>query len=314
MARHLVRSDKQVGSFATTIRNAALGSLTLALMALPGAAAAQQDFESVEIRTLELEDDLFVLFGRGGNIGLSVGPDGAFLIDDQFAPLTEKILAAVSEVTDQDVSWVLNTHWHGDHTGGNENLGERGAMIVAHKNVYRRMNPAEFSDLVGRSDQAPRAALPVVTFDDGLEFHWNNRHIKVTHVSEAHTDGDAIVHFPAANVFHMGDTFFRGRYPFVDTNSGGNVQGVIDAANFVLERSDADTRIIPGHGELSTPDDLRQYRDMLETVKMRVASLVAAGESEDAIVAARPTADLDETFGQNPERFVRAVVQSLQNQ
>ena len=277
----------------------------------PGALDAQQDMSDVEITTVPLESDLFMLVGRGGNIGLSVGEDGAFLIDDQFAPLTAKILAAVAEVTDQPVRWVLNTHWHGDHTGGNENLGNAGAMIVAHRNVYRRMNPDEFADLMGRSSQAPRAALPVVTFDAGVQFHWNGRHIDVTHIGQAHTDGDAVVHFPRANVFHMGDTFFRGRYPFVDVDSGGGVDGVIAAANFVLERSNEGTRIIPGHGDLASPEHLREYRDMLEIVRMRVASLVANGRTEEQVVAATPTADLDEAWGANSERFVRAVYQSL---
>ncbi len=276
-----------------------------------GVLDAQQDMSDVEITTIPLESDLFMLVGRGGNIGLSVGEDGAFLIDDQFAPLTDRILAAVAEVTDQPVRWVLNTHWHGDHTGGNENLGNAGAMIVAHRNVYRRMNPDEFADLMGRSSQAPRAALPVVTFDAGVQFHWNGRHIDVTHIGQAHTDGDAVVHFPRANVFHMGDTFFRGRYPFVDVDSGGGVDGVIAAANFVLERSNEGTRIIPGHGDLASPEHLREYRDMLEIVRMRVASLVANGRTEEQVVAAAPTADLDEAWGANSERFVRAVYQSL---
>ena len=275
------------------------------------AAAVQQDMQNVEIETIPLEDDLFMLVGRGGNIGLSVGDDGAFLVDDQYAPLTDKILAAVAAVTDQPVRWVLNTHWHGDHTGGNENLGRAGAMIVAHENVYRRLNPAEFAELVGRSQQALDAALPVVTFDDGVRFHWNGRHIRVTHVGRAHTDGDAIVHFPAANVFHMGDTFFLGRYPFVDVDSGGGIDGVIEAANFVLARSDDATRIIPGHGPLATPVDLRGYRDMLETVRLRVARLLADGHTEDEVAAAAPTADLDAHWGDNPERFVRAVYRSL---
>ena len=279
--------------------------------AVAGPVVGQQDMSQVEIETVRLETDLFMLMGQGGNIGLSVGDDGAFLIDDQFAPLTDKILAAVAEVTDQPVRWVLNTHWHGDHTGGNENLGGAGAMIVAHENVYRRMNPAEFADVVGRSDQAPRAALPVVTFADGVSFHWNGRHIGVTHVGEAHTDGDVIVHFPRANVFHMGDTFFRGRYPFIDVDSGGGVDGVIAAANLVLERSSEGTRIIPGHGDLAAPEHLRAYRDMLETVRMRVASLVANGRTEDQVVVAAPTSDLDGVWGENPERFVRAVYKSL---
>ena len=287
------------------------GAAALVLAVAAGPVAAQRDMSQVEIRTIELESDLFMLMGRGGNIGLSVGDDGAFLVDDQFAPLTDRILAAVAAVTDRPVRWVLNTHWHGDHTGGNENLGKAGAMIVAHENVYRRMNPAEFAELVGRSRQAPRAALPVVTFDDGVRFHWNGRHIRVTHIGAAHTDGDAIVHFPRANVFHMGDTFFNGRYPFVDVESGGRIDGVIAAANFVLERSSEGTRIIPGHGDLASPADLRAYRDMLETVRLRVAGLVANGRTEDQVVASAPTADLDAAWGDDPKRFVRAVYRSL---
>lgn len=275
------------------------------------AEAQQRDFSQVEIETNSLGDDLYMLVGSGGNIGLSVGPDGAFVIDDQFAPLTDKILAAIGALTSEPVRWVLNTHWHGDHTGGNENLGEAGAMIVAHQNVYRRMNPGAFSDLVGRSEQAAAKALPVVTFDQSVQFHWNGHDIMVTHVSNAHTDGDAIVHFADANVFHMGDTFFVGRFPFVDVNSGGGIDGVIAAANFVLKRADDDTRIIPGHGPLATPDDLRGYRDALETVRMRVASLVAAGRTEDQVVAASPAADLEADWGDNSEGFVRAVYQSL---
>lgn len=285
-------------------------SAALGAGAIP-AVQAQQDMSDVEIETVELESDLFVLFGRGGNIGLSVGEDGAFLIDDQYAPLTEKILAAVGAVTDRPVRWVLNTHWHGDHTGGNENLGRAGAMIVAHHNVYRRLNPAEFAELAGRSSQAPAAALPVVSFDQTIRFHWNGRHIEVVHIPAAHTDGDAMVHFPRANVFHMGDTFFNGRYPFVDVDSGGDIDGVIAAANFVLERADDDTRIIPGHGPIASPGDLRTYRDMLETVRLRVARLAAGGRTEDETVADLPTSDLDGMWGSNPERFVRAVYRSV---
>ena len=279
--------------------------------AAPGPVAGQTEMSQVEITTIELESDLFVLKGRGGNIGLSVGDDGAFLIDDQFAPLTDRILAAVAAVSDLPVRWVLNTHWHGDHTGGNENLGEAGAMIVAHENVYRRMNPSEFAELVGRSKQVPRAALPVVTFDDGVRFHWNGRHIRVTHIGGAHTDGDAIVHFPEADVFHMGDIFFNGRYPFVDVDSGGGIDGVIAGADFVLERAGEATRIIPGHGEVASPAELRAYREMLETVRLRVAELVAGGSTEDQVVEAAPTADLDAVWGDEPERFVRAVYRSL---
>jgi glyoxylase-like metal-dependent hydrolase (beta-lactamase superfamily II) len=272
---------------------------------------AQQDMSDVEITTVRLENDLFVLLGRGGNIGLSVGEDGAFLIDDQFAPLTEKILAAVAEVTDQPVRWVLNTHWHGDHTGGNENLGREGALIVAHENVYRRLNPAEFDDLVGRSQQVAPEGLPVVTFNDRVAFHWNGEDIRVNHMPNAHTDGDALVFFTNADAVHMGDTFFNGRYPFIDVDSGGNVDGVIAIADYVLEHSTGATSIIPGHGEITGRTSLQAYRDMLSTVRARVSGMIDDGMTEDEVVAAAPTSDLDATWGENPERFVRGVYISL---
>ena len=282
-----------------------------ALGLAPLSAAAQQDFSQVEIRTEQVADGLYVLFGAGGNIGLSVGDDGAFLVDDQFAPLTGKILAAVAEVTDMPVRWVLNTHWHGDHTGGNENLGREGALIVAHENVYRRLNPAEFADLVGRSQQSAPEGLPVVTFNDRVSFHWNGEDIRVTHMPSAHTDGDALAFFTNANAVHMGDTFFNGRYPFIDVDSGGNVDGVIAIAEYALANTTPETRIIPGHGEITDQTSLQAYRDMLSTVRERVSGMIAEGMSEDDVVAAGPTADLDAMWGEDPERFVRGVYVSL---
>ena len=277
----------------------------------PLTVAAQQDFSQVEIRTEMVADGLYVLFGAGGNIGLSVGEDGAFLVDDQYAPLTEKILAAVAAVTDQPVRWVLNTHWHGDHTGGNENLGREGAMIVAHENVYRRLNPAEFADLVGRSQQSAPEGLPVVTFNDRVSFHWNGEDIRVNHMPNAHTDGDALVFFTNADAVHMGDTFFNGRYPFIDVDSGGGVHGVIAIADYVLANTSASTRLIPGHGEITDHTSLRAYRDMVTTVRDRVSEMMGEGMTEDEVVAAGPTADLDADWGENSERFVRGVYASL---
>ncbi|MGE3618708.1 MAG: MBL fold metallo-hydrolase, partial [Gemmatimonadales bacterium] len=222
-------------------------TLLLAFAALAGPAEGQQqDFSAVQIRTVPVAPGLYVLVGSGGNIGLSVGEDGSFIVDDQFAPLTEKIRAAIRAVSDKPVKFVLNTHWHGDHTGGNENFGVGGAIIVAHDNVRRRMNPAEFKDVMGRTQQAPRAALPVVTFGDAVTFHWNGETMKVVHVPAAHTDGDVIIHYQRADAVHMGDTFFNGRYPFVDTESGGSIQGVIGAANTVLGMVRPSTKIIPG--------------------------------------------------------------------
>ena len=275
---------------------------------------AQRDWYAVEIRTIPLGGGVYMLMGSGGNIGLSVGEDGAFVVDDQFAPLTEKIKAAIAGVTDQPVKWVLNTHWHGDHTGGNENFGGAGALIVAHDNVYKRLNPAEFAQLVGRSQQALEAALPVVTFDESMTFHWNGEDIHAFHVEHAHTDGDVIIHYRGSDIYHMGDTFFRGRYPFIDVDSGGNVDGVIAAADLVLRMSGSSTRLIPGHGDLATREDLRDYREMLSTVRSRVAQFVRDGKTQEEAVAARPTADLDAAWGatqESAEGFVTLVYRSL---
>jgi len=285
----------------------ALGIVGLTSGPLP----AQQDMQDVEITTTHVAGGIYMLQGRGGNLGLSIGEDGAFLVDDQFAPLTEKIMAAIRAVTDQPVQFVFNTHWHGDHTGGNENLGKAGALIVAHENVRKRLNPAEFRELMGRSQQAPADALPVITFTDQVTFHWNGETIHAIHVPPAHTDGDALIRFVGANVVHMGDLFFNGRYPFIDTQSGGNANGVIAAANVALEYMDDDTEIIPGHGALASKADLLAYRDMLVTVRDRVRKLVAEGKSEDEVVAAKPTAVLDATWGERSERFVRAMYQAV---
>jgi glyoxylase-like metal-dependent hydrolase (beta-lactamase superfamily II) len=209
------------------------------------------------------------------------------------------------------VRFVVNTHWHGDHTGGNENLGEAGAILVAHANVRRRMNPTEFTDLVGRSRQAPPGALPVVTFTDQVNFHWNGVTLRAMHMPHAHTDGDAAIHFVEANVLHMGDLFFNGRYPFIDTGSGGSADGLIEAVRAGLALTDADTKIIPGHGPLATPQDLEAYLDMLVTVRERVAMLAAEGMTEDEVVAANPTARFDGSWRRDPEGFVRAVFQAV---
>lgn len=278
---------------------------------LPAAAAAQQTMNDVEIRSVYVANGVYMLQGRGGNIGLSVGEDGPFIVDDQFAPLTEKIQTAVAAVSEAPVRFVLNTHWHGDHTGGNENFGQAGAMVVAHENVRKRMNPEEFREIMGRSEQAPPGALPVVTFTDAVTFYWNAEKIEALHVEHAHTDGDAVVFFTEANVVHMGDVFFNGSFPFIDVESGGHVDGVIHAVSRVLTMIDSDTQIIPGHGDLAGIEELRAYRNMLMTVRDRVQLMINEGRSVDDVVMARPTANLDGEWTGNAERFVRAVYEGL---
>lgn len=286
---------------------ALFGSFVLAASAAYG----QEGFEDVEIRSTEVAEGVHALMGRGGNMALSTGEDGPLLVDDQFAPLTPRIVAAVRAIQDGPIRFVVNTHWHGDHTGGNENLGRRGALIVAHHRVRQRLARGLESELRGRViPPAPETALPALTFGEDLTFHWNGLTIELQHVPSAHTDGDAVVWFREVDVVHAGDVYFNGFYPFIDLESGGSLDGILAAVERILARAGDATRIIPGHGPLSNRAELRAYRDMLVRVRERVAAAVAAGKDADATVAARPTADLDARWGggfMGPEDFVRIV-------
>jgi glyoxylase-like metal-dependent hydrolase (beta-lactamase superfamily II) len=280
--------------------------------------SAQGNFDDVRIETIKVADGIYMLVGSGGNIGLSTGEDAAFLIDDQYAPLTEKITKAVAAVSTQPVKFLLNTHWHGDHTGGNENFGKMGTLIVAHENVRKRMSTDQFMEAFGREVPAsPSSALPVVTFNDTVTFHLNNQEIRAFHVPPAHTDGDTVIHFRDKNVLHTGDLFFNGTYPFIDLSGGGSAKGMIEAAASILLLSNADTKIIPGHGPLADRTALKAYRDMLEEVVSRIDAAVQAGKSQAEVVQMRPTQDYDEQWGQgfmNPERFVQIVYDSLKKE
>lgn len=285
------------------------------VLASASPAGAQQAMDTVQIRAQKLADRVYVLFGSGGNIGLSVGDDGAFIVDDQFAPLSEKIKTAIAALTDKPLRFVVNTHWHGDHSGGNANFGRAGAVILAQDNVRTRMGSEQTN---ARSKQtipaAPHEALPVVTFANGITLHLNGDSVHVFHVAHAHTDGDAIIHYVGSNVIHMGDTFFNGFYPYIDTGSGGSIDGVIAAADSALAAAKPDTKIIPGHGPVGTTNDLREYRRVMAQIRDRVKALVVQGKSLGEVADAKPTAEFDAKWGKgffDADAFVDMVYNDL---
>ena len=284
-----------------------------AVLFVAAPAYAQQDFSKVEIKVEQLAPGVAVLFGAGGNIGLSYGEDGNVLIDDQFAPLTGKILAAVKGVDPDPVAFVVNTHWHGDHTGGNENLGKAGAVIVAHDNVRRRMSVDQFSKRFGKTAASPKSALPGVTFGQEVTLNLNGDELQIVHVRNAHTDGDSLVYWRKAKVLHMGDTFFhKVSLPFIDLDSGGSIDGAIAAVRTALGLAAPDAKFIPGHGPVATRADLKAYLAMLVDIRGKIASAKAAGKSLAQIKAANPAKPYEVAKGFiSADAFVETVFQSL---
>jgi cyclase len=262
-------------------------------------ARAEPPAEKAEkLETLKLTEGLYLITGPGGNIALMVGTSGVFLVDDQIAPMTPQLKKAIAAVTPKPVRLVFNTHWHGDHTGGNAVLGGEGAIIVAHENVRKRMSSEQFSAMFNRKvPPSPEPALPVITFSDSLAFHLNGDDIEVVHAEPAHTDGDSIVFFKKANVLHMGDTFMSSGYPFIDLSSGGSVDGIIKAADRGLALAQPSTKIIPGHGPVADREKLKSYRDMVVTIRDRVKKLAAAGKSLAEVQATNPSAEFDAAWG-----------------
>jgi glyoxylase-like metal-dependent hydrolase (beta-lactamase superfamily II) len=249
-----------------------------------------ENFDIVQIKTTKITETIYMLEGSGGNIGVLAGKDGIILIDDQFGPLTEKIKKALAQISDQPVKFVINTHFHADHTGGNENFGGQGAIIVSHENNRKRLSTDQFlAAFEAEMKASPYDALPKVTFTDSVTFHMNGETVNVVYVKNAHTDGDVIIHFKESNVFHCGDVFVRYGFPFIDQPNGGSIDGMIKGTDLLISRTNEQSKIIPGHGALAVKKDLIDYKKMLVTVRKKVADGIKQGKTLEQVVDTDPT-------------------------
>ena len=257
--------------------------LLIALMLFAVTASAQTDFSKVQMKATKVAGNVYMLEGAGGNIGVSVGDDGLLIVDDQFAPLADKIRAALKGIADKKLHFILNTHWHGDHTGGNVAFGPE-ATIIAHDNVRKRLSTEQKSAVFNNTTPpSPKEALPVITFDQTLTVHFNGEDIRAIHYPNGHTDGDSVIFFSASNVVHLGDDFFAGRFPFVDLESGGSVEGLVKNIGELITKIPNDAKLIPGHGPISTLDDLKSYHRMLQQTTEFVRGKIKAGKTLDQI-------------------------------
>jgi glyoxylase-like metal-dependent hydrolase (beta-lactamase superfamily II) len=271
---------------------------------------------NVTINTTKLTDNVYMLKGSGGNIIVSVGQDGVFMVDDQFAPLTEKIKEAVSKIIDQPIKFVINTHWHSDHTGGNENLGELGSIIISHDNVKKRLSTEQFIDFFQRTiPPLSEKGLPIVTFSDNMTIYHNGDEIKIIHVDNGHTDGDSIVYFTKNNVIHVGDDFNDKSYPFIDLSSGGSIDGLISSLETISSIINDETKVVSGHSEVSNKTKVNEFTDMLKDVREKISKMIEDGKSLEEIIASQPTSNYDEIYydhtNRQPEDFVTFIYQSL---
>ena len=247
------------------------------------AVSGQTDWSKIEVKATHVAGNIYMLEGAGGNIGVSVGPDGILIVDDQFAPLADKIKAALNKLGEGKLKFVLNTHYHGDHTGSNTAFGPD-ALIIAHDNVRKRLSTEQVSKFFKRTTPAtPKEGLPVVTFDHAVTIHFNGEEIKVVHFPSSHTDGDSIIYFTGSNVIHMGDNFFNPRFPVVDLEAGGNVLGMTKTVGEVLAKLPAGVKIIPGHGPLSDPAGLKDFHRMLTETTAIVQKKKKAGKTLDEV-------------------------------
>ena len=286
----------------------------MALLVAGANAAQQQDFSKVEVKTTDLGKDVYMLEGAGGNVVVAVGTNGVIMVDSEFAPMHDKLKAAIAKITNLPISYLINTHYHGDHTGGNAAFGKDGVIIIAQANVKNRLA----KPTPGANGQTPAAAppeaLPSGVYTDKTTIAVANQSAEVIHVPNAHTDGDSFVYFPEANVMAVGDTGGANRYPNMDVRGGGTIDGMIAAAQAFVDKANDRTKIVPGHGPLATKADFQAYHDMLVKIRDRVAALKSGGKTEDQAVAAKPLSDIQAEIKQDDmasERAVRLVYETL---
>ncbi|MGB9105933.1 MAG: MBL fold metallo-hydrolase [Terriglobales bacterium] len=282
------------------------------LILLVGVAAAQQtDFSKVQIKVTKVAGSVYMLEGAGGNIGVSVGEDGIVIVDDQYAPLAEKIQAALRRITDKPVRFVINTHWHFDHTGGNAYFQKQGP-IIAQENVRERMKKG--ANLLGTEVKpAAKEALPIITFNDRATVHLNGEDIRAIHFPHGHTDGDAVIFFPQSNVVHMGDDFVTYGFPFIDLESGGSARGMIAAVEKVIAMVPADAKVIPGHGALSTVADMKPYVAMLKDTMARVQNGIDRGKTLEQLKQERVLAGYESWGGEGKFITTDKFIETLYN-
>jgi glyoxylase-like metal-dependent hydrolase (beta-lactamase superfamily II) len=273
----------------------------------------------LDINTTKLTDNMYVIYGAGGNVIVSIGIDGIIMVDDQYAPVTEKMKSVIAELSDQPIKFVINTHWHPDHVGGNENLGESGAIIVSHDNVRKRLGNNQFFEFINKTIPAlSKKGLPIITFSENMILYQNEEEIKITHLDMGHTDGDAAVFFIKNNVIHVGDDFSDRSYPFIDLSGGGSIDGLISSLQTILSMINNETKVVGGHSGISNQTKVKDYLNMLIDIRDHIKQMIQEDKSLDEIILSKPTSKYDVIYYDysfiKPKDFVTSIYISMTRQ